>query len=162
MGSYIYIYVTTATVLTLKSSSDWHSYPIDSEGIQGWKQVLRSDRRTLSWEDYWQKKCFPHTKKYQYWMFKPNFKMHAKPHGGFSVGGEDKMPSKRTTVCVWECVCAEWRVGGLGWGGLKPHQSCRVVVCSIRSFEIPTDLASNKTRSTTLNVPIGPLYCWMQ
>lgn len=63
--------------------------------------------------------------------------------------------SANTQLCVYVSVCA-------AGGGLKPDQSCRVVVCSIRSFEIPTDLASNKTRSTTLNVPIGALYCWMQ
>lgn len=164
MGSFfLYKTKTTATVRTLKSSPDWHSYPKDSEGIQGWKQVLRSDRSTLSWEDNQQKKCFPLAKKHQYWIFKPNFKMHATPHGSFSVGGEDKMLCKHTSVCVCERVCVRW-----GWGGgggvrdLKPDQSCRVVVCSIRSFEIPTDLASNKTRSTTLNVPTGALYCWMQ
>lgn len=110
---FLYKTKTTATVLTLKSSSDWHSYPKDSEGIQGWKQVLRSDRRTLSWEDYQRKKkkCFPLAKKHQYWMFKPNFKMHATPHGGFSVGGEDKMLSKHTTVCVRERVCGRVCVG---------------------------------------------------
>lgn len=76
------------------------------------------------------------------------------------MGGEDEMLGKHITACVCADVCAE--IGGVG-EGLKLDQSCRVVVFSITSFEISTDLASNETRSTTLNVAIGPpLYWWMQ
>lgn len=152
---FIYIYKTKTTALTLKSSPDWHSYPKDSEGIQGWKQVLRSDRRTLSWEDYQQKKCFPHTKNINIGCLSQTLKC-MQSHIAASVWEVRTRLGKHASACVCECG-----TGGLG-GRLKPDQSCRVVVCSIRSFEIPTDLASNKTRSTTLNVPIGPLYCWMQ
>lgn len=155
MGSFFFLYKTktTATVLTLKAS-DWHSYPKDSEGIQGWKQVLRSDRRTLSWEDKQQKKCFPLAKNINIGCLSQTLKCMQR-HMAASVWEVRTRCSANTQLCVYVSVCA-------AGGGLKPDQSCRVVVCSIRSFEIPTDLASNKTRSTTLNVPIGALYCWMQ